>query len=373
MAERYDYLIVGAGLAGCVLARQLTDAGKNVLLIDKRPYVGGNVHTTDVDGIEVHEHGAHIFHTNNLAVWKYINRFARVNNFINTPIAVYKNKVYNLPINMNTFSQLYGVLHPDEAMKAISEDLTYYENPQNLEEHLLSTVGSKIYQTLLKGYTEKQWGHDCKELPISIMRRVPIRFTYNNSYYDQNWQGVPENGYSDFFEKLTDGIKIVFGVDYLKDKKGFNKLSDSIIYTGAADELFNYQLGKLEYRSLRFEHKFIKGISNLNGVAVTNYTDKDVPYTRVIEHKHFKGFGVDLKTGNTVITYEYPQKYDGFNIPYYPVCLNDNLALYQKYATMAKEQNYLLCGRIAEYKYYDMSDTIRSALELSEHLLKEGN
>jgi len=368
MARPYDYLIVGAGLAGLVLSRELTDAGKKVLLIDKRSYIGGNIHCDDMDGITVHSHGAHIIHTDNREVWAYIRQFVSMNGFINTPIAVSGNAVYNLPLNMNTFSRLFGIRSPQEAQDQINSDCVPCEEPSNLEDYLLNIVGRRIYYTLLKGYTEKQWGHSCRELPISVMRRIPIRYTYNNSYYNQRWQGVPDQGYNDLAAQLADGAEVVLNQDYLPDQRFLDSLADRVIYTGAVDELYRYSLGHLEYRSLDFETVRID-CNNLMGVAVTNFTDSDVPYTRVIEHKHFT-FGDDRPY--TVISYEKPSAFDGTNIPYYPVCIDKNIALYQKYAKMALEQGYVLCGRLAEYKYHDMSDTILSALRTSKALLKKG-
>lgn len=361
----YDFLIVGAGLAGCVLARFLTDSGARVLVIDKRDYIGGNTHSEDVDGVSVHMHGPHIFHTNDCEVWYYANKFAAFNGFRNEPIAVYGDETYNLPINMNTFLQMFGARAPEQARRALEADRVPCDNPDNLEDHLLATVGKTIYTKLMRGYTEKQWGRSCRELPISLAKRVPVRYTFDNSYFNDRWQGVPIGGWARFFDVMMQGIPAELQADYLSDAEYLRGKAKHVIYTGAVDELYNCDLGRLEYRSLAFEHKRVE-INNYAGVAVTNYTSKDVPFTRVTEHKHFAG-GDDRE--HTIITFETPAAYDGHNIPYYPVCWGGNLELYSKYAQRASKEGYVLCGRLAEYKYYSMSDAIKSALRTAKALL----
>lgn len=361
----YDFLIVGAGLAGCILARFLTDSGARVLVVDKRDYIGGNTRSTDVDGISVHMHGPHIFHTNDCEVWYYVNRFATFNGFRNEPIAVYRGETYNLPINMNTFSKMFGAITPESARQAVEADCVPCENPDNLEDYLLSTVGKTIYAKLMQGYTEKQWGKPCKELPASLAQRVPIRYTYDNSYFRDKWQGIPMGGWDRFFDFMMQGIPTVLEADFLKDKEYFRSKAKHTIYTGAVDELFNCDAGRLGYRSLTFTHKRVE-TGDYTGVAVTNFTGSEIPFTRVTEHKHFAG-GDDL--GHTIISFEMPVAHNGHNIPYYPVCWGANLELYAKYAQRAADDGYILCGRTAEYKYYSMSDTIKSALRTAKTLL----
>lgn len=363
----FDYLIVGTGLSGCVIAQQLAEAGKTVMMVEKRKEIGGNLRCEDMDGITVHKYGAHIFRTSNLLVWHYINRFAVFNNFINSPIANYHGEIYNLPFNMNTFHQLYGVNTPEEAEKAIDKDRIFFDDPQNLEEHVLTLVGKTVYEKLIKEYTEKQWGRECKDLPADVIRRIPIRFTYDNNYFNARWQGIPMDGYNAMLERMIDGIPVLKETNFNKNRQNLSKLSKRVIYTGAIDELFDYKYGKLEYRSLRFEHEMINR-NNVQGVAVVNYTSKDVPYTRTIEHKHFI-FGDSLD--HSVVTKEYPQEWTGNEEPFYPINDEKNEMLYRKYEEEAGD--YILCGRLAEYRYYDMQDTIMSGLRTAKRILEEDN
>ena len=365
----FDYLIVGTGLSGCVIAQQLTEAGKTVIMIDKRNEIGGNLRCENIEGITVHKYGAHIFRTNNLPVWHYVNRFAEFNHFINSPIANYNGEIYNLPFNMNTFHQLFGVNTPDEALEAIRKDRVNNSCPQNLEEHVLNLVGKTVYKKLIKEYTEKQWGRECKHLPVDVMKRLPVRFMYDNNYFNARWQGIPINGYNNMLERMIEGIPVIKGTNFNKNKQNLSNLAKRVIYTGAIDELFDYCYGKLEYRSLRFEHEVIHK-NNVQGVAVVNYTSKDVPYTRTIEHKHFV-FGDDL--GHSVVTKEYPLEWTEGAEPYYPINDQKNDELYKKYEFDARGLQYVLCGRLAEYKYYDMQDTISSALQTAKKILEADN
>jgi len=341
MKKSYDYLIVGAGFFGSVFAFEMKKAGKKCLVIDKRSHIGGNSYTQKTAGIQVHKYGAHIFHTNNKKVWDYMNSFAQFNRFTNSPIANYKGKLYNLPFNMNTFYQLWGTKTPEEAKAKMS-----------------ATGGKDIYQKLIKGYTEKQWGKSFKAVPASVIKRVPMRFTFNNDYFGDLYQGIPIGGYTQIFEKLLSGTEVLLKTDYRK----FNFIAKKIIYTGAIDEFFGYQLGNLEYRSLRFETEILN-MENFQGNAVVNYTDKETPYTRIVEHKHF-----DLvNTPKTVITREYPQNWKIGDVPYYPINDERNTALLGKYKALAKKNsNVIFCGRLGEYKYYDMDDTVELALKLVE-------
>lgn len=359
----FDYLVVGAGLAGCVFANEAKKKGKKVLVVEKRNHIGGNCYIEKQNRINVHKYGAHIFRTNNKDVYDYISSFIELNNFINTPIAVYKNEVYNLPFNMNTFSKMFGVYKPDEVLKEINKTKVMFEEPKNLEEHCLSTIGSVIYEKLIKGYTEKQWGVSCSELPIEIMKRIPMRMTYDNNYYDAKYQGVAD--YNVMFEKMLEGCTVVTGVDYFKYKELLNKICKKIVYTGSIDELYDYKFGVLDYRSLYFEHELIKK-ENEQGVAVMNYTDDSVPYTRTIEHKHF----MKDKSDVTIVTKEYPLEWDKDKERYYPINDERNNYLYKRYRKEAQKDGILLCGRLAEYKYYDMQDTIISVLNLARIELK---
>ena len=355
----YDYLVVGSGLFGAVFARQATDAGKKVLVIDKRPNVAGNVYTEKVEGINFHKYGAHIFHTNNTEVWNYVNRFATFNRFTNSPVANYKGELYSMPFNMYTFNKMWGVVTPEEAAAKIEEQKKEITGePRNLEEQAISLVGRDIYEKLVKGYTEKQWGRDCTELPAFIIKRLPVRYTYDNNYFNDLYQGIPIGGYNVIIHRLFEGCDIETGVDYLEKKDYYDSLGEKIVYTGTIDAYYKYQFGKLEYRSLRFESEILDE-ENHQGVAVVNYTDRETPYTRIIEHKHFE-FGTQPKT---VITREYPVTWQEGMEPYYPVNDEKNQALYQKYAKLAeKEENVIFGGRLGEYKYYDMDKVIASAM-----------
>lgn len=361
-----DYLIIGAGLSGSVIAREMTDKGYKCVILEERAEVGGNIRDREISGINVHLYGPHIFRTNDIAIWDYVNRFASFNNFINEPIANYKGKIYNLPFNMNTFSKLWGVVTPEEAKRKIEEQRIPCENPKNLEEYVLNLVGTDIYEKLIKGYTEKQWGKPCKELDKSIIRRIPLRFTYNNNYFNAKYQGIPVEGYSKLIGKLLDGVEVVIGYKCSCSDKKWLESAKNVVLTGAIDEYYNYCFGTLEYRSLKFETEELKE-ENHQGNAVVNYTDARVPYTRVIEHKHFTG----VKAPTTIITKEYPQKWDIGKERYYPIEDEKNKALYQKYKELADRDGLITVGRLAEYKYYDMEDTIKSALKVARELCEK--
>ena len=362
----YDYLIVGAGLFGAVFAHEATKKGKKCLVIDKRNHIGGNIYTEKVEDITVHKYGAHIFHTSDKRVWDYVNSFVSFNNFVNSPVANFHGEIYNLPFNMNTFSKMWGVTTPDEARAKIDEQVqnSGISAPQNLEEQAISMVGKDIYFKLVKEYTEKQWGRDCKELPSFIIKRLPVRFTYDNNYFSDRYQGIPEGGYTQLIEKLLEGSDIKLGAEYVANKARFDALADKVLYTGALDELFGYSLGKLEYRTLEFKTKVVD-CDNYQGNAVVNYTSHDKPYTRIIEHKHFE-FG---KQPKTVITEEYPKTWRPGDEPYYPVNNDKNNARAEEYRALAEKEGYLLGGRLADYKYYDMDKIILSALNLAERTL----
>lgn len=357
----YDYLIVGAGLFSSVFAHEMNKRGRKCLIIDKRNHIGGNIYTENVEGINIHKYGAHIFHTSNKQVWDYVNSFVEFNRFTNSPIANYKGQLYNLPFNMNTFYQLWGVKTPEDARKKIDEQraaYAHFTNPQNLEEQALILGGLDIYEKLIKGYTEKQWGRQATKIPAFIIRRLPFRFTFDNNYFNDVYQGIPIGGYTKLIEKMLNGIEVRLGLNYFQNKNELNKLADKIIYTGKIDEYFDYQFGKLEYRSLHFEHEFLN-IPNFQGNAVVNYTDNQVPYTRIIEHKHFE-FG---QQNNTIITREYPHEFSQDNEPYYPMNDARNEQLLIKYQNLAKkEKKVIFCGRLGEYKYYDMHQVIERAL-----------
>lgn len=359
----YDYLIVGAGLYGAVFAREAMNRGKTCMVIDRRDHIAGNVYTQKVEGINVHVYGAHIFHTSNRAVWDYVNKYCEFNNYVNSPIARYKNETYNLPFNMNTFAQLWkDVFTPEQAQARIAEQAGKYatDNPRNLEEQALNLVGEEIYTKLIKGYTEKQWGRDCKDLPSFIIKRLPLRFTYDNNYFNDRYQGIPVGGYTQLVQKLLDGAKIQLNVSYEDYIASTNDTFGKIIYTGAIDEYFHYKLGKLEYRTVKFDTKILDK-PNFQGNAVVNYTEREVPYTRIIEHKHFE-FGAQPKT---VISYEYPMEWNDKLEPYYPVNNERNAALYAKYAELAKSvKNVIFGGRLGAYTYYDMDKVIEKALDL---------
>ncbi len=366
----YDYLVVGSGLFGSVFARQAADAGKKVFVIDKRPNIAGNVYTEKVEGINFHKYGAHIFHTNNTEVWNYVNRFATFNRFTNSPVANYKGELYSMPFNMYTFNKMWGVVTPEEAAAKIEEQKKEITGePQNLEEQAISLVGRDIYEKLVKGYTEKQWGRDCKELPAFIIKRLPVRLTFDNNYFNALYQGIPIGGYTKLVENLLEGIEVRLNEDYLEDKAKWNAMAEKVVYTGAIDAYFDYALGNLEYRSVRFENEILD-VPNFQGNAAVNYTDKETPWTRIIEHKWFE-FGKD-ENGNdlpkTIISKEYSSEWKPGDEPYYPVNDKKNGELYQKYKALAeKEENIIFGGRLGEYKYYDMDAVIASALECARN------
>ena len=368
----YDYLIIGSGLFGSVFARQAADAGKKVLVIDKRPNIAGNVYTEKVEGINFHKYGAHIFHTNNTEVWNYVNRFATFNRFTNSPVANYKGELYSMPFNMYTFNKMWGVVTPEEAAAKIEEQKKEITGePQNLEEQAISLVGRDIYEKLVKGYTEKQWGRDCKKLPAFIIKRLPVRLTFDNNYFNALYQGIPIGGYTKLVENLLEGIEVRLNEDYLKDKAKWNAMAKKVVYTGAIDAYFDYTLGNLEYRSVRFENEILD-VPNFQGNAAVNYTDRETPWTRIIEHKWFE-FGKD-ENGNdlpkTIISKEYSSEWKPGDEPYYPVNDKKNGELYQKYKALAeKEENIIFGGRLGEYKYYDMDAVIASALECARNQL----
>lgn len=368
----YDYLIIGSGLFGSVFARQAADAGKKVLVIDKRPNIAGNVYTEKVEGINFHKYGAHIFHTNNTEVWNYVNRFATFNRFTNSPVANYKGELYSMPFNMYTFNKMWGVVTPEEAAAKIEEQKKEITGePQNLEEQAISLVGRDIYEKLVKGYTEKQWGRDCKKLPAFIIKRLPVRLTFDNNYFNALYQGIPIGGYTKLVENLLEGIEVRLNEDYLEDKAKWNAMAEKVVYTGAIDAYFDYALGNLEYRSVRFENEILD-VPNFQGNAAVNYTDKETPWTRIIEHKWFE-FGKD-ENGNdlpkTIISKEYSSEWKPGDEPYYPVNDKKNGELYQKYKALAeKEENIIFGGRLGEYKYYDMDAVIASALECARNQL----
>lgn len=361
---KYDYLIVGAGLFGAVFAYEMKKKGKRCLVIDKREHIGGNIYTKEWKGIQVHMYGAHIFHTSDKEIWNYVNQFAEFNHYINSPVAVYGDELYNLPFNMNTFSKMWGIKTPEEAKKIIDAqrvDLGI-ENPRNLEEQALSLAGRDVYEKLVKGYTEKQWGRDCRELPAFIIKRLPMRFTYDNNYFTDPYQGIPIGGYTQIAEKLLEGTPVRTSCEFKEFLKTAEDTFDKILYTGMIDEYFDYRLGALEYRSLKFEQEFMEGCSNYQGNAVVNYTKREVPYTRIIEHKHFEfGAGPD-----TVITREYPSVWNRGDEPYYPVNDEKNGRLYAEYEQLAKqEENVLFGGRLGQYQYYDMDKVIKAALRMA--------
>ena len=364
----YDYLIVGSGLYGSICAYELSKIGYKVLVIDKREHIGGNIYTENIEGINVHKYGAHIFHTSNKMVWDYINQFAEFNNYINSPVARYKNEIYNLPFNMNTFSKIWNdVFTPAEAMKKIDEEKKkyYVEEPKNLEEQAINLVGPTIYEKLVKGYTAKQWGRKCNELPAFIIKRLPVRFTYDNNYFNDRYQGIPIGGYTKIIEKMLSGIEVKLNSNYFSDRKYYESISKNIIYTGPIDEFFAYKYGELEYRSVYFETTVLDEV-NHQGNAVVNYTDYETPYTRIIEHKHFE---FDTKTPKTVISKEYSKTWKLGDEPYYPVNDEKNNALYNKYKEEAlKLNNVYFGGRLGQYKYYDMDKVILEALNFIENI-----
>ena len=365
--KKYDYLVVGSGLYGAIFAHEAKAKGKSVLVVDKRPHIAGNVYTEKQEGINVHMYGAHIFHTNDKKVWNYITQFAEFNRFTNSPVANYKGELYSMPFNMYTFNKMWGVVTPEEAATKIEEQKKeIIREPQNLEEQAISLVGRDIYEKLVKGYTEKQWGRDCKELPAFIIKRLPVRLTYDNNYFNALYQGIPIGGYTKMVENLLDGIEVRLNTDYLGHKAELDTLADKVVYTGPIDAYFGFKLGTLEYRSVRFENETLD-IPNFQGNAAVNYTDRETPWTRIIEHKWFE-FGKD-EDGNdlpkTIISREYSSEWKAGDEPYYPVNDEKNGALYAKYKELAdKESNVIFGGRLGEYKYYDMDTTIASVLEL---------
>lgn len=358
---KYDYLVVGSGLFGATFTYFAVKSGKKVLVIDKRPHIGGNIYTEQVEGINVHRYGAHIFHTSDKEVWEFVNRFAEFNNYVNSPVANYKGELYNLPFNMNTFSKLWGVVTPEEAKQKIASEVAALgiTEPKNLEEQALSLVGTDVYVKLIKGYTEKQWGRDCKDLPASIIKRLPCRFTFDNNYFNDRYQGIPIGGYTPIVEKMLQGAEVLTGVDYFDFIKGHEGIAEKTVYTGMIDEFFGFCYGKLQYRTVSFKTETLNE-QNHQGVAVMNYTEREIPYTRIIEHKHFE-FGAQEKT---VISYEYPTEWKEGMEPYYPVNDARNGELYQKYADLAKTRpDVIFGGRLGQYKYYDMDKVIRAAFE----------
>ena len=361
---KYDYLVVGAGLYGADFAYEDKKKGKTCLVIDNRDHIAGNIYCENVSGINVHKYGAHIFHTSDKKIWEYVNQFAEFNNYINSPVARYKNELYNLPFNMNTFSKMWNIATPQEAKDIIASqiaDLNITE-PKNLEEQALSLVGKDVYEKLIKGYTEKQWGRDCKDLPSFIIKRLPLRFIYDNNYFNDRYQGIPIGGYTKIVEKMLDGIEVRLNTNYLDNREEFDAMADKIVYTGMIDQFYDYKLGVLEYRSVRFETEELP-MENYQGNAVVNYTEREVPYTRIIEHKHFE-FG---KQPTTIISREYSSEWKKGDEPYYPVNNDKNNALYQQYKELAdKEHKVIFGGRLGGYKYYDMDKVIAAALEMCE-------
>lgn len=374
----YQYLVVGAGLYGAVFAHEMEKRGKDCLVIEKRDHIAGNIYTKEVNGIQVHEYGAHIFHTSDKEVWNYVNRFVEFNHYINCPVARYKDELYNLPFNMNTFAKMWNIKTPKEAREHIDAQIAdlHITEPKNLEEQALSLVGRDIYEKLVKGYTEKQWGRDCKELPSFIIKRLPVRFVFDNNYFNDPYQGIPKGGYTQIVEKLLEGIPVKLGTDYetfcqRSTDGGFISVDgedtfEKVLYTGMIDQFYEYCYGELAYRSLRFETEYLKDEDNYQGNAVVNYTEREVPYTRIIEHKHFE-FGTQK---GTVITREYPKEWSRGDEPYYPVNDKHNSELYEKYAQRAaQEKNVLFGGRLGQYKYYDMDKVVRAALAMVEEQL----
>ena len=358
--KKYDYLIVGSGLFGTIFAYEANKRGKKCLVIDKRNHIGGNIYCENIENINVHKYGAHIFHTSNKKVWDYVNSFVEFNRYTNCPVANYKGELYNLPFNMNTFYQLWKVKTPKEAISKIEEQVkkANIQDPKNLEEQAIKLVGNDIYEKLIKGYTEKQWGKKATELPSFIIKRLPVRLTFDNNYFNDTYQGIPIGGYNKIIEKMLDGIEVRLNTDFFENREELELIADKIVFTGMIDEFYDYKFGTLEYRSLRFEHEVLNE-ENYQGNAVVNYTEYDIPYTRIIEHKHFE-YGIQPKT---VITREYPDTWNKGDEPYYPINDDKNNELYSKYKELAdKEENIIFGGRLAEYKYYDMHHVIEQAL-----------
>jgi len=367
--KKYNYLIVGAGLFGAVFASQMAKINKKCLVIEKRSHIAGNAYNERKNEIDIHLYGPHIFHTSDDEIWNFVNSFSKFNTFVNSPLAIYKNEVYNLPFNMNTFAQMWQITKPEEAKEIIQEQIrkAKISKPKNLEEQAISMVGTDIYKTLIKGYTKKQWNKDPKDLPPSIIKRLPVRFTYDNNYFNDKYQGIPENGYTEFIEKMLEGIEVKLNTNYFSDREHFDSIAEKIVYTGPIDEFFDYCYGELEYRSLRFEHEEL-GIDNYQGNAVINYSEESIPYTRIIEHKYFNF--KNQKT--TIISKEYPTDYSETKEPYYPINDEKNTKIYNKYKEKAaKNSSFIFGGRLAEYRYYDMHQVIRRALDLSESEKKD--
>ena len=368
----YDYLVVGSGLFGAVFAYEMKKAGKSLLVIDKREHIAGNIYTQQEHGIQVHKYGAHIFHTSNKKVWDYVNQFAEFNHYVNSPVAIYKDELYNMPFNMNTFSKMWGIKTPAEAKAKIEEQsrAERVENPENVEEQAINLVGRDIYEKLVKGYTEKQWGRSAKELPAFIIRRLPVRFTYDNNYFTDPYQGIPKGGYTQIVEKLLSGVEVRLGITYrqfMEENAAKGAAADSfgkVLYTGMIDEFFDYKLGELQYRSLRFEEELLEDECNFQGNAVVNYTEREIPYTRIIEHKHFE---FDSSSKDTIITREYPATWEKGDEPYYPINDERNGALFAEYQKLAEaEPKVLFGGRLGQYKYYDMDKVIEASLQMVE-------
>ncbi|MCP1101459.1 UDP-galactopyranose mutase [Aequitasia blattaphilus] len=362
--KKYDYLVVGAGLFGGVFAREATKKGKKVLVIDKRDHIAGNAYTKDENGIHVHVYGAHIFHTSNKEVWDYVNQFTEFNNYINSPVARYKDELYNLPFNMNTFYQMWGTRTPKEAKEMIEKqkENAKVDHPQNLEEQAISLIGQDIYEKLIKGYTEKQWGKKATELPAFIIKRLPVRYTFDNNYFNDRYQGIPVGGYTQMMEKILDGIEVQLNTDFFENREELSSLADKIVFTGKIDEYYNYQLGELEYRGLKFETEVLAE-ENHQGNAVVNYTEYEVPYTRIIEHKHFQ-VGEETPKDRTIVTKEYPLNISESSEPFYPMNDEKNNELYKKYEELSKnEENVIFGGRLGMYRYFDMHHIIFEALE----------
>lgn len=373
--KKYDYLIVGSGLFGAVFANEMTKSGKKCLVIDKRDHIGGNIYTKEVEGINVHMYGAHIFHTSDKKIWDYVNQFAEFNRYTNSPVARYKDELYNMPFNMNTFSKMWGVVTPKEAKEKIEAQIkeANIKEPKNLEEQALSLVGRDIYEKLVKGYTEKQWGRKANELPSFIIKRLPVRFTYDNNYFNDKYQGIPNGGYTTIIEKMLDGVDVRLNTDFFADRQEFSEIADKILFTGMIDEYFDHCYGYLEYRSLRFETETLDE-ENYQGNAVVNYTEYEIPYTRIIEHKHFEFMCQDesKRVLKTVITREYPADWKPGDEPYYPMNDEKNNALYEKYKALAeKESNVIFGGRLGMYKYFDMHNVIAEALRCAKNELNK--
>ena len=365
---KYDYLIVGAGLFGAIFAYEANKKGKKCLVIDKRNHIAGNIYTENIEGIQVHKYGAHIFHTSNKKVWEYVNQFAEFNRYTNSPVARYKDELYNMPFNMNTFNKIWGVFTPEEAKQKIEEEKkeANITDPKNLEEQAISLIGKSIYEKLVKGYTEKQWGKRATELPAFIIKRLPVRFVYDNNYFNDLYQGIPIGGYTQIVEKMLDGIEVRLNEDFFDKREEYENIAEKIVFTGPIDQYYDFKFGNLEYRSLRFETE-IKDMQNFQGNAVVNYTEYEIPYTRIIEHKHFE---FDTESPKTVVTREYPDTWTPGKEPYYPINNDRNNELYKKYEELAKNDNKVIFGgRLGQYKYYDMDKVIAAALECVEENL----